>query len=47
MIIMIITYACYQNLPQELLPDAVPELREYLSYPLEDTLAADASSEVV
>lgn len=32
---------------QELLPDAVPELREYLSYPLEETLAASAAAEVV
>ena len=29
----------WSNASQELLPDAVPELREYLSYPLEDTLA--------
>ena len=35
------------GLRQELLPDAIPELREYLSYPLEETLAADASAEVV
>ena len=32
---------------QDLLPDAVGELREYLSYPLEETLAANASAEVV
>ena len=32
---------------QELLPDAEKELREYLSYPLEETLASEKAAEVV
>jgi hypothetical protein len=32
---------------QEVLPDADQELRSYLSYPLEETLASDAAMEVV
>lgn len=32
---------------QELLPDAETELRTYLSYPLEETLASEKAAEVV
>lgn len=32
---------------QEVLPDADDELRGYLSYPLEETLASDAAKDVV